>query len=107
VLDNLNTHTRGALFGTYPPVEAWRLAKRLEFHDTPKHASWLNMAELELNVLSRQCLYRRLADQEALRREITAWQAERNRAPVKITWSFRVADARTKLAHLYPQELVR
>ena len=107
VLDNLNTHTLGSLFATFPPAEAWRLAKRLEFHYTPKHASWLNMAELELSVLSRQCLHRRLADLETLRREIAAWQAERNRAQVKITWSFRVADARKKLAYLYPQELVR
>jgi hypothetical protein len=107
VLDNLNTHTLGSLFATYPPAEAWRLARRLEFHYTPKHASWLNLAELELSVLSRQCLQRRLADPETLRREIEAWQAERNRAQVKITWSFRVADARTKLNHLYPQELVR
>ena len=83
------------------------MAKRLEFHYTPKHASWLNMAELELSVLSRQCLHRRLADQPTLRREIAAWQAERNRMQVKITWSFRVADARKKLDHLYPQELVR
>ena len=107
VRDNLNTHAIGALFATYPPEEAWRLRRRLGFHPTPRDASRLNMAELELGVLSRQCLSRRLADKEALRREIAAWQAERNRAGVKIQWSFRVADARKKLAHLYPEELVR
>jgi hypothetical protein len=107
VLDNLNTHTIGSLFATYPPEEAWRLKRRLEFHYTPKHASWLNMAELELSVLSRQCLKRRIADAQTLRREIDTWQAQRNTAQVKIAWSFRVAEARTKLAYLYPKELVR
>jgi len=107
VLDNLNTHLIGSLFATYPPEEAWRLKRRLEFHYTPKHASWLNMAELELSVLSRQCLNGRISDPETLRRAIAAWQAERNAAGVPIIWSFRVPDARKKLAHLYPQELVR
>jgi hypothetical protein len=103
VLDNLNTHALGSLFATYPPEEAWRLARRLEFHYTPKHASWLNMAELELSVLSRQCLGRRLASREAVVAEVAPWEAERNRAGVKLVWSFRVADARRKLARLYPQ----
>lgn len=103
VLDNLNTHTIGSLFATYPPEEAWRLKRRLEFHHTPKHASWLNMAELEIGVLNRQCLQRRLDDAETMRREIQAWQEQRNNVGVKIKWSFRVADARTKLDHLYPQ----
>ena len=107
VLDNLNTHRIGSLFATYPPEEAWRLARRLEFHFTPKHASWLNMAECELSVLSRQCLDRRLPSQEAVVAEITPWEADRNRAGVKLKWSFRVADARRKLAHLYPQTLPR
>ena len=107
VLDNLNTHTLGSLFATYPPQEAWRLARRLEFHHTPKHASWLNMAECELSVLSRQCLARRLPSQEAVAREVESWEAERNRAGVRLTWSFRVADARRKLAHLYPQDPLR
>ena len=107
VLDNLNTHTLGSLFATYPPQEAWRLARRLEFHHTPKHASWLNMAECELSVLSRQCLARRLPSQEAVAREVGPWEAERNRAGVRLTWSFRVADARRKLAHLYPQDPLR
>lgn len=104
VLDNLNTHKLGSLFATYPPEEAWRLARRLEFHFTPKHASWLNMAECELSVLSRQCLSRRLAGKELVASEVRAWEAERNRAGVRLVWSFRVADARRKLAHLYPQD---
>ncbi len=107
VLDNLNTHTLGSLFATYPPDEAWRLARRLEFHYTPKHASWLNMAECELSVLGRQCLSRRIPDKATLTSEVAAWQEPRNRAEVRIEWTFRVADARRKLAHLYPQELLR
>jgi len=103
VLDNLNTHAFGSLFATYPPDEAWRLRRRLEFHYTPKHASWLNMAECELSVLSRQCLNRRLSDKDTLTAEMTAWVADRNRAEAKINWTFRVADARKKLDHLYPQ----
>ena len=103
VLDNLNTHALGSLFATYPPDEAWRLARRLEFHFTPKHASWLNMAECELSVLSRQCLDRRLNSKEAVAAEVGPWEAERNRLGVKLEWSFRVADARRKLDHLYPQ----
>ena len=103
VLDNLNTHTLGALFSTYPPDEAWRLARRLEFHYTPKHASWLNMAECELSVLAGQCLNRRIPDRDTLAAQVKAWVAERNRAKAKIEWTFRVADARKKLDHLYPQ----
>lgn len=103
VLDNLNTHAIGSLFATYPPEEAWRLARRLEFHFTPKHASWLNMAECELSVLSRQCLERRLSSREAVAAEVGPWEEARNRAGVRLVWSFRVADARRKLAHLYPQ----
>jgi hypothetical protein len=107
VLDNLNTHCFGSLFATYPPEEAWRLRRRLEFHFTPKHASWLNMAECELSVLSRQCLDRRLASKEAVAAEVGPWEADRNRAGVRLVWSFRVADARRKLAHLYPQDPLR
>ena len=107
VLDNLNTHTLGSLFATYPPEEAWRLARRLEFHYTPKHASWLNMAECELSVLSRQCLNRRVPNKDELAVEVAAWVAERNRIEAKIVWTFRVADARRKLDFLYPKELVR
>jgi hypothetical protein len=103
VLDNLNTHRIGSLLATYPPDEAWRLARRLEFHFTPKHASWLDMAECELSVLARQCLDRRLSSREAVEAEVRPWEAGRNEAKVKIRWSFRVADARRKLAHLYPQ----
>lgn len=107
VLDNLNTHALGSLFATYPPDEAWRLVRRLEFHYTPKHASWLNMAECELSVLGRQCLGRRIADRATLTAEVAAWQEPRNRAKVKIEWTFRVADARKMLDFLYPKELVR
>jgi hypothetical protein len=107
VLDNLNTHALGSLFATYPPDEAWRLARRLEFHFTPKHASWLNMAECELSVLGRQCLDRRLPSKEAVSAEVAPWEAERNGAGVRLVWSFRVADARRKLAYLYPQVLQR
>ena len=107
VLDNLNTHALGSPFATYPPDEAWRLARRLEFHYTPKHASWLNMAECELSARSRQGLARRVADKATLTTEMAAWQEPRNRAKVKIEWTFRVADARKKLDFLYPKELVR
>src|SRR5262249_20438674 len=103
VLDNLNTHSPASLFGAFPPEEAWRLLRRLEFHYTPKHASWLNMAEMELSVLARQCLDRRIDSREWLAQEVTAWKAERNRLRGAIEWWFRVADARRKLAHLYPQ----
>jgi hypothetical protein len=103
VLDDLNTHAPGSLFATYPPDEAWRLARRLEFHFTPEHASWLNMAECELSVLSRQCLDRRLISKEAVSAGVGPWEAERDRARVRLVWSFRVADARRKLAHLYPE----
>ncbi len=104
VLGNLNTHALGSLFATYPPGEARRLARRLEFHFTPRHASWLNMAECELSVLSRQCLDRRLSGEEAVAAEVGPWEAKRNRHGVKLRWSFGVADARRKLAHLYPQD---
>jgi hypothetical protein len=107
VLDNLNTHSPASLFAAFPPEEAWRLLRRLEFHHTPKHASWLNMAEMELSVLSRQCLDRRIASREELAGEVASWQAQRNRLRVAIDWCFRVADARRKLAHLYPQQSLR
>ena len=107
VLDNLHTHAFGSLFATYPPEEAWRLRRKLEFHFTPKHASWLNMAECELSVLAGQCLDRRVDSREKLAAEVAAWEAARNEAKAKIAWTFRVADARKKLDHLYPKELVR
>ena len=88
VLDNLSTHSPAALYQTFPPAEARRLVQRLEFHYTPKHGSWLNMAELEFAILSRQCLGRRLQDRTTLQREIAAWKAERNRARAKAHWHF-------------------
>jgi hypothetical protein len=103
VLDNLNTHALGSLFATYSPDEAWRLARRLEFHFTPKHASWLNMAELELSVLERQCLSRRIGDPATLANQAGSWESRRNEMRAKIAWTFRPADARVKLAHLYPR----
>jgi DDE superfamily endonuclease len=103
VLDNLNTHGPGSLFAAFEPEEAWRLVRRLEFHYTPRHASWLNVAELELSVLARQCLGRRIGDAATLAAEVAAWQQRRDAARVKIDWCFRAADARVKLKHLYPQ----
>jgi hypothetical protein len=102
VLDNLNTHVFGALYETFPPEEARRIAKRLEFHYTPKHGSWLNMAEMEFSVLTRQCLSRRLETAEQLAAEIAAWESRRNEAQTTIDWTFRVADARKKLHWIYP-----
>lgn len=104
VLDNLNTHTPGALYETFEPAEARRLAAKLEFHYTPKHASWLNMAELELSVLARQCLSRRIPDAAMLAAEVKAWQDARNRDRVRIEWCFKVADARKKMARVYPPQ---
>jgi hypothetical protein len=102
VMDNLNTHKLAVLYQVYPPEEARRLCERFEIHYTPKHASWLNMAETELSVLGRQCLDRRIADQDFLQREVAAWQATRNQAQVKVDWQFTTADARIKLKRLYP-----
>ncbi len=102
VLDNLSTHSPAALYQTFPPTEARRLVKRLDFHYTPKHGSWLNMAELEFAILSRQCLGRRLQDRTMLQREIAAWEAERNRAKATAHWHFTTAQARIKLHRLYP-----
>lgn len=102
VLDNLNTHTRGALYDTFPPEQARRLWHKLEVHYTPKHASWLNMAEIELSVLSRQCLGRRIGSRETLAREVAAWQDRRNAQTATIEWQFTTTDARRKLKHLYP-----
>jgi len=104
VLDNLNTHTAGALYETFEPAEARRLAAKLEFHYTPRHASWLNMAELELSVLARQCLSRRIPDAATLAAEVRAWQDARNRDRVRIEWCFKVADARKKMARVYPPQ---
>jgi hypothetical protein len=102
VQDNLNTHTPASLYEAFEPAEAKRLADRLELHSTPKHGSWLNMAEIELSVLAEQCLDRRLADQASLEREVAAWQAARNGAGRGVDWRFTTEDARIKLKHLYP-----
>ena len=103
VTDNLNTHNTACLYEAFAPEEAQRIAKRIEWHFTPEHASWLNMAEIELSVLSRQCLARRIPDAATLISEVAAWQTTRNAEPVKINWQFRATDARIKLRHLYPE----
>ena len=102
VMDNLNTHGPASFYEAFAPEEAWRLTHRFEFHYTPKHGSWLNMAEIELSVLQRQCLDRRIADQAALIRETTAWEVQRNRKATTVDWRFTTADARIKLKRLYP-----
>jgi transposase len=102
VLDNLSTHTPAALYATFAPAEAKRIWDRLELHYTPKHGSWLNMAEIELSVLSRQCLKRRIPDQGALAHETSAWETRRNVAEATVEWRFTTADARIKLKKLYP-----
>ena len=102
VQDNLNTHDPASLYKAFPPAEAARIWSRLELHFTPTHGSWLNMAELELSTLARQCLARRLPDQPTLQQEVTAWAEDRNRAAVGIDWRFSVEDARSTLTHLYP-----
>lgn len=102
VMDNLNTHTIGSLYETFPAASARGLAERLEIHHTPKHGSWLNMAETELSVLSRQCLDRRIDDRGRLTCEIAAWERQRNAAQTTIDWQFTTADARIKLKRLYP-----
>ncbi len=104
VLDNLNTHTAGARYEAFEPAEARRLAAKLEFHYTPKHASWLDMAELELSARARQCLNRRIPDAATLASEVAAWQDARNRDEVTIRWCFKVADARRKMHRVYPQQ---
>jgi DDE superfamily endonuclease len=102
VLDNLNTHRPASLYQTFEPAEARRILKRLEFHPSPKHGSWLNMAEIELSVFSRQCLDRRIPDELTLRREIQVLEAERNAACARVNWQFTAQAARSKLRHLYP-----
>jgi len=103
VLDNLNTHTPSAFYETFEPEEARRLVERFEFHFTPKHGSWLNMAEIELSVLVRQCLDRCIPDIQTLTQEVQAWQEQRNDEVVKVLWQFKTTDARIKLKHLYPK----
>jgi hypothetical protein len=103
VMDNLGTHKPAALYETFEPAEARRLVERLEIHYTPKHGSWLDMAETESSVLARQCLDRRIPDRPALVHEVAAWEAGRNGALVTVDWHFTMADARVKLKRLYPQ----
>ena len=103
VQDNLNTHVKASLYEAFPPAEAKRLVERFEWHYTPKHGSWLNMAESELGVLSRQCLDRRIPDKDTLTKEVAAWQDERNATCTKADWRFTTADARIKLKRLYPR----
>ncbi len=103
VLDNLNTHTPASLYVAFPPAEARRILSKLEFHFTPKHASWLNMVEIELSVAVHQCLKRRIPDIDTLKRQLAAWQAARNAQHATIRWMFDVEHARTTLAYLYPE----
>jgi DDE superfamily endonuclease len=102
IMDQLNTHSPASLYEAFPPEEAKRLADRLEIHHTPKHGSWLNMAEIELSALGRQCLSRRIAHQDPLKRQIAGWEERRNAARPQITWQFTTQNARTKLRSLYP-----
>ena len=103
VMDNLNTHKPSSLYKAFKPEEARRIIKKLEIHYTPKHGSWLDIAEIELNVMTRQCLSRRIPDIETLREELSAWESERNNSYALANWQFRTSDARIKLASLYPK----
>jgi len=102
VMDNLNTHSVASLYKKFPPAEAKRIKDRLEIHYTPKHGSWLDMAEIELNVMTRQCLNRRIDNIESVRSELKAWETARNNAKSKIRWQFTAEDARVRLVSLYP-----
>lgn len=102
VQDNLNTHSPASLYEAFAPAEAERLAKRFEFHYTPKHGSWLDMAEIELGILGRQCLSQRIDNMADLRRQVTAWEKDRDKTKVKVNWQFTTTDARIKLKKLYP-----
>ncbi|MSN26080.1 MAG: hypothetical protein GJV46_09460 [Geobacter sp.] len=103
IMDNLNTHSVASLYEAFSPKEARRLAERLEIHYTPKHGSWLNMAEIELSILKGQCLDRRIADMATMQTEVAAWEADRNSSAKKIDWQFTTTDARIKLKRLYPK----
>jgi hypothetical protein len=103
IMDNLNTHSVASLYETFEPQEAQRLASRLEIHHTPKHGSWLNMAEIELSALKRQCLDRRIADMSTMKTEVLAWEKHRNNGARVINWQFTTAEARIKLKSLYPK----
>jgi transposase len=102
IQDNLNTHAKASLYKAFEPKEAKRILDKLEFHYTPKHGSWLNMAEIELSVLNRQCLERRIPDMDSLKQEIKAWEENRNEKSNSVDWRFTTADARIKLKKLYP-----
>ncbi len=102
IMDQLNTHSPASLYEAFPPEEANRLADRIEIHHTPKHGSWLNMAEIELSALGRQCLSRRIARADTLKRQIAAWEDRRNACTTRVQWQFTTEDARTKLRSLYP-----
>jgi hypothetical protein len=103
VMDNLNTHSIGSLYEAFKPAQAHALAQRLEIHHTPKHGSWLNIAEIELSALTRQCLDRRISDLHTLNTELTAWQTTTNADQRQVNWHFTTTDARTRLRHLYPE----
>ena len=103
IMDNLNTHAIASLYKAFPAQEARRIARKLEIHYTPKHGSWLDMAEIELNVMTRQCLSRRIADIDELRRELAAWETDRNHTSADICWHFTTDNAREKLVSLYPK----
>jgi hypothetical protein len=107
ILDNLNTHGPGSLYEAFERGEARRLVEKLEFHYTPKHGSWLNMAEIELSILQRQCLNRRIGDEATLKREVAAWEQQRNKDKETIDWRFTITDAREKLKRLYPTNIVK
>ena len=105
VQDNLNTHVKASLYKAFPPHEARRILDKLEFYCTPKHGSWLNMAEIELSVLNRQCLNRRISNKETLIQEVEAWEQQRNQSSFPVDWQFTTEDARIKLTKLYPSIL--
>lgn len=103
IMDNLNTHRPASLYKRFPPEEARRIIKKLEIHYTPKHGSWLDIAEIELNMMTRQCLERRIDNIDTLGKELAAWESEKNSQEKKINWQFRTKDARIKLVSLYPK----
>lgn len=103
VMDNLNTHKASSLYKAFPPEEARRIIKKLEIHYTPKHGSWLDIAEIELNIMTRQCLSRRIESIELLCKELSSWESERNSRCAKVDWQFTTKDARIKLVSLYPE----
>jgi transposase len=107
VTDNLNTHSPACLYERFEPAEARRLAQRFEWHYTPEHGSWLNMAEIELSILTRQCTNRRIPDKQTLAKEVTAWEIDRNNIKVYINWQFKSVNARIKLKRLYPVTIVK